>query len=760
MSTSIVGDTKILPEFNRSSTGPVILPPSDVQAIIHSTANYISTRGTDVESVFLERDTTGRVAFLRPGHVYHAYYRAFLKYGAEIPEELFTTHQDVVPTSTTPFVAFPTASAPMGVVMGASTVSAAPSRVKADSSEPSSESLYDQLTSHIRSLSLAASTEAELNSLPPAPAPLTPVYSVRSPSAFAPIEVALCRLTALFAARNGQTFVRMLAQSPEGKDKPELAFIHPRHPLFNYFKQLVDAYGAVIAPPSETLEHIRAYAKDGEDENSSTTTPVSSSGVPRAERSNLGVAYMELRLRALHRRAEILRETENAVAEEEENLTMQLIDWHDFTVVETLTFDPMEDLYLPEPEPDLMSIERAVEARQAVVMDEVATMAAAQESRSTRPEMHASDISDDTMAPNLYTETYAGLEGYGEDVTPASGATGVMLLEEDGALEVLNEDQAAQMSSKASLAAREAGKVSQICPYCGLDVPVDALEEHIRIELLDPRWQEQRRLEAQRRKETNEASGADVTAQVQQFNRSRMGLSGDEESRLGAPKKTFQEIMAEQNQGTVGTGGVVSRQMQHQQHTAIAGTATTSTGGLHRSVYSDLGSSSGRRAYHEEPAVKRAKQEVFAPPPPSGPPPPPTSAPPPPPPSSIPPSMAMSGAGADGLVPEASWLAVHSGPAVVYVQLPAADESEEGREFGFDGRRVAIQLDSLALSVGEFKTLACLAVNNQLQPNKIKMKVVDGSIFLNKDSYSLAYYNVKPNAVVELGLRVRGGKRG
>ena len=41
---------------------------------------------------------------------------------------------------------------------------------------------------------------------------------------------------------------------------------------------------------------------------------------------------------------------------------------------------------------------------------------------------------------------------------------------------------------------------------------------------------------------------------------------------------------------------------------------------------------------------------------------------------------------------------------------------------------------------------------------KMKLKVVDGQ-HVNKDEFSLAKYNVRTGAVVELGVKERGGRK-
>ena len=79
------------------------------------------------------------------------------------------------------------------------------------------------------------------------------------------------------------------------------------------------------------------------------------------------------------------------------------------------------------------------------------------------------------------------------------------------------------------------------CTVCGQQVPVDELQEHMRIELLDPRWKSQRdALEARKAQSAELQRGADVDASLRSLARARVDIFGteiDEEKR----KKEEQE---------------------------------------------------------------------------------------------------------------------------------------------------------------------------------------------------------------------------
>lgn len=67
------------------------------------------------------------------------------------------------------------------------------------------------------------------------------------------------------------------------------------------------------------------------------------------------------------------------------------------------------------------------------------------------------------------------------------------------------------------------------CGICGQQIPVDELQEHMRIELLDPRWKSQRdQLEARRAQLNELQRGANVESSLKQLARARVDIFGTE----------------------------------------------------------------------------------------------------------------------------------------------------------------------------------------------------------------------------------------
>lgn len=67
------------------------------------------------------------------------------------------------------------------------------------------------------------------------------------------------------------------------------------------------------------------------------------------------------------------------------------------------------------------------------------------------------------------------------------------------------------------------------CPRCGQEIPVDELQEHMRIELLDPKWKEQRdMLEARKAQASELQRGANVVSSLKSLARTRVDIFGTE----------------------------------------------------------------------------------------------------------------------------------------------------------------------------------------------------------------------------------------
>ena len=144
-------------------------------------------------------------------------------------------------------------------------------------------------------------------------APEPDLFSVRVPAGLTSLDVDTIRLAAASTARCGPAFAKALARR-EAADPASFGFLRPQHSLHGFFEAMVAAYRRALAPPEERLRRLRLAIDD------------EATVLTRALRT----LEWEQQTQAAQREAE--------AAAEKERVAMQSIDWHDFTVVETIAF--------------------------------------------------------------------------------------------------------------------------------------------------------------------------------------------------------------------------------------------------------------------------------------------------------------------------------------------------------------------------------------------------------------------------------------
>merc|ERR1712176_1077602 len=141
-------------------------------------------------------------------------------------------------------------------------------------------------------------------------------YIVNHPY-IAPMDMDIIKLTAQFVARNGQKFLIGLTQR-ESRN-PQFDFLKPTHALFGYFTSLVDAYTKCLMPNKDEVEKLKKCVANTTELMDKANARFAWDEQEEAQRKNL--------------------EEE----EKEEKEYMAQIDWHDFIVVETITFTAEDD---------------------------------------------------------------------------------------------------------------------------------------------------------------------------------------------------------------------------------------------------------------------------------------------------------------------------------------------------------------------------------------------------------------------------------
>lgn len=337
-------------------------------------------------------------------------------------------------------------------------------------------------------------------------------------------DLEILRLTALFVARNGRQFMTTLAQREAGN--PQFQFLIQNHTFHNYFQHMIDQYSILLRESGGTGEGTQAQKERMAElkQNVDDKYHVLARARQRAEWAK----YQE---------AERIKKEEE---EEHQKLEFARIDWNDFVVVETIVFTESDDqANLPPPttlndlqyasleEKNKVAIGSNMRLEEAFPFEETYFNAAPPPAQQTLP-VHPSPAPTPPQFQQAMTPPAN---------TPPTGRVRSTQEEEEAQLIQEREQararmQQAQAEARGGIgpvkirdapvqraATRNANKVGAqmaICPNCNQQVPYNELQEHMRIELLDPRWKEQK-AKAESRYATTNLSTADVANNLKRF---------------------------------------------------------------------------------------------------------------------------------------------------------------------------------------------------------------------------------------------------
>ncbi len=149
-------------------------------------------------------------------------------------------------------------------------------------------------------------------------------FSARMPNISAQ-DLDVVRLTALFVAKNGRSFMTTLSQK-ETRNY-QFDFLRPQHSLYQFFSRLVDQYTLLLQSTSADGEKAKKARMLDLEHNANDRFNILGRAKQRAE----WVKFQEEQKQKKEEEAE------------KEKLEYAQIDWHDFVVVETVLFEDADD---------------------------------------------------------------------------------------------------------------------------------------------------------------------------------------------------------------------------------------------------------------------------------------------------------------------------------------------------------------------------------------------------------------------------------
>ncbi|KAJ2084081.1 SF3a splicing factor complex subunit [Coemansia sp. RSA 988] len=408
----------------------IIYPPIDIKTIADKTAEHVAKSGEAFQQLIRDKyQGNAKFSFIYPNDPYFAYYEHMV--------EQFKSGE-TAGTSDSKSVA-PTSDIAAEIILSG-----------ADATEKPIAGTSDKQTT------------------PQKPDPQRFISTMPAVSAQ---DLDVIKLTAQFVARNGRQFMTALAQREA--NNYQFDFLSPQHSLFEYFCKLVDQYTLAFFPPTELKERLEKDIRD------------KYQILDRAKRRMEWVAFEE---------EERKQKAEEAEKEKEAFLS---IDWHDFVVVGAVEFveeDAYADLPIPLRLQDLKSMSLEAKHKSTGVQSNrvsgTADISAQTADQSGQPNSgmgaHMEDEEEDDDVEmemddddDVDEEIEAERNPQAPTAPPASALTiGPMKIRKDYVPNLRHGPQITEVMLK--------------CQLCEQEIPASEFEEHIRVELIDPKWKEQK----------------------------------------------------------------------------------------------------------------------------------------------------------------------------------------------------------------------------------------------------------------------------
>ncbi|KAG7396261.1 splicing factor 3a, subunit 1 [Phytophthora boehmeriae] len=276
----------------------IIYPPPDIRAVVDKTAQFVANNGRAFESRIVGERMSAKFSFLRDSDPYHAYYEHKVsEFTAKHVEPAEEEQQETQQQNDQEEVQ--------------STVEKQKTEEVVKAAETSGNLVVEKKA--VQDVTAKVAKKIKEKALEP---PLEEKFIIKHPSLSA-LDQEIMYLTAQYTALSGSSFLSGLATREQRN--PQFDFLKPTHPLFAYFTALVESYTLVLGKADAQMKRIEE-----------------------------GVERMKVLDRCVHRmewqRTEQERKDREAAESDAERRALAQVDWHDFVVVETISFEDNDDL--------------------------------------------------------------------------------------------------------------------------------------------------------------------------------------------------------------------------------------------------------------------------------------------------------------------------------------------------------------------------------------------------------------------------------
>jgi splicing factor 3A subunit 1 len=337
-------------------------------------------------------------------------------------------------------------------------------------------------------------------------------FSLGHPTGINAIDIDVIKLTAQYTAVNGREFLGGLAQREQ--KNPQFDFLKPTHVLFSYFTSLVDSYAKILQPSNDLIARLQQQCIKKQ------------------------VLQQALQRWQFTRSQEDRKKKESAEADEE-RLAFQAVDWQDFTVVETVDFpeDELFDVDLSRltipPLQHQLQIQQQLQLQQQqqqLQLQQQMELAARRSSIEANLPPPPPPSFKGPSASNLMPPPPPGTVLAPRAESSSFSSSSSFEMHPDEVAELQDQDikvvanYQPRISGSSSMQSSTA--MMMVDPLSGKAIPVGQMEEHMRVQLLDPKWREEQKRFADKQRETGFAEGGSIADSLRMFAKKRGDIFG------------------------------------------------------------------------------------------------------------------------------------------------------------------------------------------------------------------------------------------
>ena len=344
-------------------------------------------------------------------------------------------------------------------------------------------------------------SDKNLNNLEKIPQPVPDIFSVPQPN-ISGTELDIIKISAQFVAKNGQKFLSDLIRRE--KDNPQFDFMKPQHTLFGYFTFLVGCYAKILNNKNEIMSKIEKYATNSDEILKS---------------ANMHYLY-EKKMSKIPRGKRFSQED---LLTSDEKEKMKQIDWYDFVLVETIDFSSDEDEKSEKTNKEIVGKENLYNNNYIKESNEI-------DNSTIYTNEDNNTIINNEEEKTFYTNNNinnTNMSNSGQEVVYINGKKIIKNYVREKKKPILD---------------KGVDDINEVkCPLCKLSIKPNKIEEHLKIELLDPKWKKIQEVINKNQEQTNLAGTGDLLIYLDEFSKSRPDLFGDVDDIKKLEKKRKEE---------------------------------------------------------------------------------------------------------------------------------------------------------------------------------------------------------------------------